>query len=1062
MRRSTLLMVLALVASCTRTTPPARAFQVGSRADLIGGKRALADVGDFKITNGVIQAIVQNVGTSRGFGAFGGSLIDIDLVRGTEATATKGPVGNDYFTEMFPAFFLTAIEPAKVEAVTSEDGSAKIVVSGRSGSFISVVNAITDVVYPKDPLEYSVEYQLEPGKQYLKIVTTVTNPNETDVQFPLSIPFGFVTLLGEGQRLFVPGEAGFDMRFHLEDVYKRPAALDAIPGEVKSMWATEGDGVSYAFVAGLSPAGSYLDNKPMYYPTAKKDSILIPIASSSFLGSYFAKAPDLLPKGTSSTYTAYLAVGSGDVASVQKVVYDLKDVTVRANGREFINRDVTPYGTISGFVREEKTLIGLEDVSVVLRDENGNYVSQATTQKNGVWTAPVPPGKYVGSALDRTRNVAVVDVPVEVTDKGTARMDFLLQRAGELRVAVRDAAGQALPSKISIVARYDNEDPTKPARKFLYDLRIGERYRVTDLRNDSPDPTTREYMEKSLYATDGVAGTELRPGRYTVYASRGIEYDLQSKDVEIVAGQTAQLGFTLTQVVPTPGWISADFHVHSVKSVDSDMGLEKRVQSFAVEGVDLVTSTDHNHVANYAPTIQAQNLEDWLASAVGLELTSLEMGHFNAFPIVTQPGPIQHGSFRWFYRPPGELFAQLRGLGKDPQKTIVQINHPRDTVLGYFNAFDVGTYTGKPLPTPSSLVRLDRTPQKDGTPSPYDPVNFSLDFDVMEVFNGKRLDNMFSSRVPLRPIPGAEPNLPACPLDGNLTVDCLPRPGEVIERPIKYMENGVEKIVLQPAFPGAQDEWFTLLGQGKRIIATGNSDSHGAGAEAGLPRTYVEVGPTADGSMQALDVDRAIDSLKAGRAFITNGPMVTVTVDGVGPGGTAVNGNGVFRMIIKVEAAPWVDVTRVAIRRGGPTQGKRPEVLKTFDVPASTELLRFEQTELFTGIPDDSFFVVEVFGEKSMWPVFAPYEVPSLQISDAVSVIGGAFGFGSTYGKYEPQLAQIVKPYAFTNPIWATRTRKQALTATKKVLPVSNSETFTPRRMPDIRTLFMQFHADLE
>ena len=69
MRRSTLLMVLALVASCTRTTPPARAFQVGSRADLIGGKRALADVGDFKITNGVIQAVVQNVGTSRGFGA---------------------------------------------------------------------------------------------------------------------------------------------------------------------------------------------------------------------------------------------------------------------------------------------------------------------------------------------------------------------------------------------------------------------------------------------------------------------------------------------------------------------------------------------------------------------------------------------------------------------------------------------------------------------------------------------------------------------------------------------------------------------------------------------------------------------------------------------------------------------------------------------------------------------------------------------------------------------------------------------------------------------------------
>ncbi|MBL8937398.1 MAG: hypothetical protein JNM69_22750, partial [Archangium sp.] len=151
------LVALVLITSCTRTSQPARAFKIESRADLIGGKRALADVGDYKITNGIVHAIVQDVGTSRGFGAFGGSLIDIDLVRGTETSAVKGPVGNDYFTEMFPAFFLTAIEPAKVEAVTNEDGTAKIVVSGKSGSFISVVNAITDVAYPKDPLSYTVE-----------------------------------------------------------------------------------------------------------------------------------------------------------------------------------------------------------------------------------------------------------------------------------------------------------------------------------------------------------------------------------------------------------------------------------------------------------------------------------------------------------------------------------------------------------------------------------------------------------------------------------------------------------------------------------------------------------------------------------------------------------------------------------------------------------------------------------------------------------------------------------------------------------------------------------------
>ncbi len=1056
------LAVLALGVGCTKTTPPARAFKVESRADLIGGKRALADVGDYKISNGLIQAIVQDVGTSRGFGAFGGSLIDIDLVRATETSPVKGPVGNDWFTEMFPAFFLTAIEPAKVEAISNEDGTAKIVVSGKSGSFISVVNAITDVVYPKDSLDYSVEYQLEPGKQYLKIVTTVTNPNTTDVSFPLSIPFGFVTLLGEGQRLFVPGQAGFDMRFHLEDtVYKRNADLQALPGEVTSMWTTEGDGVSYALVAARTPSGGYMDGKPQFYPTAKPDSLLIPIASSSFLGSFWAKSPEVLKAKASFTYIGYLAVGSGDVASVQRVVYDLRDVRQNPNGRETILREKTPFGTVSGFVREGKTNRPMENVSVVLQNEAGEYVSQATTITQGAYSAPLPPGRYRAYAVDRVRNVAKSDF-VEVTEGGTARIDLAMEQPGDLRVVVRDEGGRSVPAKISIEAIAEAPGQGALPRKYLYDLKIGERYRFSDFVPDDPsNPDSRRYLEKVLFAADGTAGTELRPGKYTVWASRGIEYSLEKKEIEVEAGKTALVGLSISHVLPTPGLISGDFHVHSIRSVDSNMALPERVTSFAVEGVDLMTSTDHNMVADYQPTIEQLRLDDWLRSVVGLELTSLEMGHFNAFPIELQPGPIQHGSFRWFYRPPGELFAQLRGLGpKD--KVVVQVNHPRDTVLGYFNAFDVGTYSGKSLPAPSSLVRLDRTPLPDGGLSPYDPQNFSTDFDVMEVFNGKRLDNLFTTRM--RQVDGPEPNLPACPADGNITVACLPKMGEVIEKPIKYKDSaGVDQIVLQPAYPGAQDEWFTMLGQGKKIAATGNSDSHGDKSEAGLPRTYLEVGPTADGSMRALDVDRALTAVREGRGFVTNGPLITAVVDGQGPGATVVNANGIFRLQVKVEAAPWIDVDRVVIRRGGRDQGKRPEVLATIPVPPSDQTLRLDHTQLFTGIPDNSYFVVEAYGSKSMWPVFTPHEVPSLQISDAVGVIGGAFGFSSTYGKYEPNQAELVTPYAFTNPIWLVRKAPgQPLTAPKKVLPLSNAEPYSPRTLPDLRTLFHAFHSDPE
>ncbi|MFT3706997.1 MAG: carboxypeptidase regulatory-like domain-containing protein [Archangium sp.] len=1079
---------VAVVTACTKTSPPARAYQINSRTELIGGKRALADVeaaprdatdliggkrasgatGDFKLTNGVIHAIIQNVGTSRGFGSFGGSLIDIDLVRDGNASATAGVAGNDYFTEMFPAFFLTALEPAEVKVLNDgTDGAAAVIrVSGRSGAFISLVKAFTGLVDPTVPLDFTCDYILEPGKQYLKIVVTVTNNSTQDAAWGLKVPFGFVTLLGEGQRLFVPGEAGFDMRFHLEDVYKRPAGLDALPGEVTNMWATEGDGVSYAFVAGLHPAGSYLENKPTYYPTAKKDSILIPIASSSFLGTYFAKAPDTLLKGGGTySYTAYLAVGSGDVASVQKVVYEMRDVTVRANGREFVNHDVTPYGTISGRVREQKTLQGLVGVSVVLIDQDGNYVSQATTQKDGVWTAYVPPGKYTGAALDRTRSVALNSEPVEITEGSSARMDFTLEQSGELRAVVKDADGRAVPSKISIVGVYESPDLALPTRKFLYDLRVGERYRVSDSIKDTDDPETREYLEKALFAPHGVAGTSLRPGHYTVYASRGVEYDLQKTEIDIKAGQTTNVGFTLTQVLPTPGWISADFHVHSVKSVDSDMALDVRVMSYAVEGVDLVTSTDHNHVADYAPTIASLQLEEWLASTVGLELTSLEMGHFNAFPLDLQPGPVQHGSFRWFFRPPGELFAQLRALGKDPQQTVVQVNHPRDTILGYFNAFNISNYTGAPLP-PYSSVSLDQSPLADGSKSPYHPDNFSREFDAMEVFNGKRFDIMFPYRMPApADAPeGPEPSIRKCGPGEPSTEECLPAPGEILNRVVKVSAAGEpDRFELQPLQGGAMNDWFAMLNRGFKITATGNSDSHGDKAEAGLPRTYVQVGKTADGSMRGLDQSAVFAALHAGKAIATNGPILDVTVNGQGLGSTVVAGDGEIDVHIVVKASPWIDVKRVTVYRGDTVGAiRQPEVLEVITLGTEREVTRLDVNKKYRNIPDNSFIVVDAMGEESMWPVFTPYEVPSLEITDAVGVIGGAFGFGPTFGKYKPQMKQVVKPYGFTNPIFVNKVARQPLTVPRRVLPVSNDQPFVPRVLPDVRKLFEAFHSDPE
>ena len=78
---SLLPLSLALAISgggCSSTSATASAREITLRAQLVGGDRALGDVGDFLIENDQIRVVIQKPGFSRGFGVYGGSLIDAD------------------------------------------------------------------------------------------------------------------------------------------------------------------------------------------------------------------------------------------------------------------------------------------------------------------------------------------------------------------------------------------------------------------------------------------------------------------------------------------------------------------------------------------------------------------------------------------------------------------------------------------------------------------------------------------------------------------------------------------------------------------------------------------------------------------------------------------------------------------------------------------------------------------------------------------------------------------------------------------------------------------------
>jgi hypothetical protein len=139
--RVALLAAVPVLVRCSNEARPlASASVVTHRSQLVGGDRALGDVGDFLLENDQIRVVIQQAGYSKGFGVYGGSMIDADLRRPIEQGGSGNGVGRDALGELFPAFFLQAVKVDAVEIVDdgSRGGAARVRTRGYAGDFLEL------------------------------------------------------------------------------------------------------------------------------------------------------------------------------------------------------------------------------------------------------------------------------------------------------------------------------------------------------------------------------------------------------------------------------------------------------------------------------------------------------------------------------------------------------------------------------------------------------------------------------------------------------------------------------------------------------------------------------------------------------------------------------------------------------------------------------------------------------------------------------------------------------------------------------------------------------------
>jgi hypothetical protein len=822
------------------------AGEVTSAAQLVTGPAATGMVGDFYLQNDRVRFIVSAPTRVIGVIPQGGNVVDAALL------GPGGQTNEDHFGELAMIYKLgRTCDHQRIEVIRDGEGGgvAALRAIGVSGNddFLNLKGAglpVDDAVNPDydDGLLCATTYVLPPDSTTLQVYHSLYNPTDELIKGPLG------TIADTGGKTEAWGNRrGFE-RAGIE-------ALTSSETNPLDFVVYQAPGVSYGVIPRHS-APATAEAAPVV-----NTSILIAGVSIFLLGA--DQLIDIIDRRLDflalDPRTGVLRTYDLVVATDASVVADLYNTTKARKQRD-----------ISGVV--QWSVGGPAKGARVGVFEDGNSDGQLDNNPDGKADAVVT---YFDVAADGTFAGKVPDqgnllVRAEVKDVGRSPA-----------VAAAPQVTMAVPSPLQI--DYDVVDNANGAP-------IPARLLVVGQHPAQPDPRLFETFDRiagvvqSLHTVGDASDPVLElpaGGTYRIFASRGTEWSVA--DAKVTGQPSGPVRFALSHVAPATGYYATEWHVHQVGSPDSPVLSDERLRSAASSGVEMFAITDHDYVSDLQPLVREMGLEQTIRAIPGIEVTPFSYGHFNAWPIEPDDSSPNRGAVDWaagamgggFAMTPREIFDGMRDRGAK----LVQVNHPRSTGFGQFQAFfdranllyDYARRTAfgdfARARVSNELLRLPEESLWDDS------------FNTLEVWNGFGASDTDA--------------------DGVIELTSLDR-------------------VLR--------DWFNMLSLGMFVTPAGNSDTHTSISDPmGMPRTYVRV---ANDSGAALDTDAAVADVLATLTgastsgpvprdlILTDGPMLRVSV--VGQLDSAIGRvvsapTGAIALTVSVTSPEWADFDTIEV-----------------------------------------------------------------------------------------------------------------------------------------------------
>ncbi|MBL0212860.1 MAG: CehA/McbA family metallohydrolase [Myxococcales bacterium] len=323
--------------------------------------------------------------------------------------------------------------------------------------------------------------------------------------------------------------------------------------------------------------------------------------------------------------------------------------------------------------------VSVPRVHVHAIDAAGNYLTRAVTDAEGAFTLHVPLSADV-SLVAYHRGDQVVTVHAGFIAAAPA---IDLPAVGSILVQAADN-GASVPARIQVLPVAPTVLPSVP--------------------DNYGEPQVTPGRLHVVYTIEGSVTLIVPPGRWEVIVSRGYEYEIDRRIVDVVANGQVRVDAQLDHSVDTTNIQCGDFHVHTWRSNDSGDDATRKVAQAIADGLELPVRSDHEWVGDFSKEIDELGAAPWAAGFGSIELTSFEVwGHMGVFPLTPHADQVNAGAPKWQTFPtpqaPETEFATLSPkavfdtVRARPEAPVVIINHPRGPT-NYFGYVGYDPATG--------------------------------------------------------------------------------------------------------------------------------------------------------------------------------------------------------------------------------------------------------------------------------------------------------------------------------------------------------------------------------